>query len=164
MKQSDPFSNLLFTSVLKEVFKTLAGSWATKGIVNGDKRLTNLSFTSLSHPTKNFLTQRHRNCIISSKNCTASFEVGLQINRSKTQKMFHSMKCRIEIYLLGPLASFETDKTRIVVSKTRWRATGPWRSTWRMNFLWHLSAKSLIYASYPSEPTVRAPLPGLPEV
>ncbi|XP_063636081.1 uncharacterized protein LOC134806684 [Cydia splendana] len=91
VKQGDPLSPKLFTSCLEEVFKKLAVSWETKGIEVGDKRLTNLRFADDNVLFSTSATELQ--CMLQELS-NASLEVGLTMNRSKTQLMTNSKKHR----------------------------------------------------------------------
>lgn len=111
-------------------------SWANKGIDVGGKRLTNLRFAddiilfaSTAHELQQMLQELS----------TASLEVGLQMNRSKTQCMSNSTKRRVEVdgqqihyvdeYIdPGQLASFENRQNKEIDR----RIENAWKSYWSM--------------------------------
>lgn len=69
-------------------------SWANKGIDVGGKRLTNLRFAD---DIILFASTAHELQPMLQELSTASLEVGLQMNRSKTQCMSYSTKRRVEV-------------------------------------------------------------------
>nr|XP_049706068.1 uncharacterized protein LOC126056577 [Helicoverpa armigera] len=136
VKQGDPLSPNLFTCTLEEVFQKLSVPWTSKGIVIGNKRLTNLRFAddivlfaSTSAELQDMLQDLSR----------ASREVGLQMNMSKTHTMTNSTKRREEgdgqalhyvdeyIYL-GQLVSFDNRQEKEIDR----RIENAWKSYWSM--------------------------------
>lgn len=82
MKQGDPLSPKLFTATLEEIFRKLAASWERKGKGVCGRILANLRFaddTVLFAPSASELRLMPQDL------STASLEVGLKMNRSKTQ-------------------------------------------------------------------------------
>ncbi|CAG9133292.1 unnamed protein product [Plutella xylostella] len=139
VKQGDPLSPNLFTSCLEEVFKKLTQSWENKGIDIGGHKLTNLRFADdivlFSHSAPE-LQQMLREL------STASLEVGLMMNRSKTKVMTNSTKRRVEVdgqeiqyvneYIyLGQIASFENRQDKEIDR----RIENAWKSFWSMKSL-----------------------------
>ncbi|CAG9123810.1 unnamed protein product [Plutella xylostella] len=139
VKQGDPLSPKLFTATLEEVFKKLAVSWERKGIDVGGRMLTNLRFADdivLFASSASELTQMLQDL------STASLEVGLKMNRSKTQVMTNSAKSRVvvdgqeigyvdEYIYLGQIASFENRQDKEVER----RINNAWKSFWSMKDL-----------------------------
>ncbi|XP_050561583.1 uncharacterized protein LOC126912619 [Spodoptera frugiperda] len=139
VKQGDPLSPKLFTATLEEVFKKLAACWSTRGVVVGEKRLTNLRFaddivlfSSSASELGGMINELSR----------ASLEVGLKMNMSKTKLMTNSIKYRLEVdgaemeyvheYIyLGQLVSFQARQEREVARRTE----NAWKSYWSMRDL-----------------------------
>lgn len=130
--KGDPLSPKLFTSILEEVFRTLAASQEDKGIVVGKKRLTSLRFAD--DIVLFASTAQELGLMIQQLN-TASFEVGLRMNMSKTKLMTNSTKRRIEYvqeYLqLGQIVSFQTRQDTEIARRTE----NAWKSYWPMTDL-----------------------------
>nr|XP_049696607.1 uncharacterized protein LOC126054557 [Helicoverpa armigera] len=136
VKQGDPLSPNLFTCTLEEVFQKLSVPWTSKGIVIGNKRLTNLRFAddivlfaSTSAELQDMLQDLSR----------ASREVGLQMNTSKTHTMTNSTKRRVEVdgqalhyvdeYIyLGQIVSFDNRQEKEIDR----RIENAWKSYWSM--------------------------------
>ncbi|CAG9130127.1 unnamed protein product [Plutella xylostella] len=139
VKQGDPLSPKLFTATLEEIFKGLAVLWTDRGIDIGGRRLTNLRFAddivlfATSAPTLQTMLEDLS---------TASLEVGLTMNRSKTKVMSNSAKRRVEVdgqeiqyveeYLyLGQIASFHNRQDKEIER----RIENAWKSFWSMKSL-----------------------------
>jgi hypothetical protein len=139
VKQGDPLSPKLFTTILEEVFRSLAGAWEERGIVVGDKRLSNLRFADdivLFASSATELQQMLEDLSL------ASLQVGLKMNRSKTQAMTNSTKRRVEVdghiihyvdeYIyLGQLVSFSNRQDKEIER----RIENAWKSYWSMKEL-----------------------------
>lgn len=133
----------LFTSCLQEIFQKLAASWETMGIGIGGKKLTNyyelLRFADdivlFSH-TAPQLEQMLQDL------STASLEVGLKMNRTKTQLMTNGAKRRVKVHgediqyvdeyiNLGQIASFDNRQSKEIDR----RIENAWKSFWSMKTL-----------------------------
>jgi endonuclease/exonuclease/phosphatase family metal-dependent hydrolase len=139
VKQGDPLSPKLFTSTLEDVFRKLMPSWRDRGVVIGERILTNLRFADdivlfSSTPSELRLMLQDLS--------NASLEVGLTMNMSKTKLMTNSTARRIEIngesiayvqeYLyLGQIVSFQARQEKEVERRTE----NAWRTYWSMKHL-----------------------------
>lgn len=123
VKQGDPLSPKLFTATLEEVFKKLSACWSTKGVVVGEKRLTNLRFAD---DIVLFSSSASELGGMINELSGASLEVGLKMNMSKTKLMTNSIKYRLEVdgaeieyvheYIyLGQIVSFQARQEREVI-------------------------------------------------
>ncbi|XP_061723667.1 uncharacterized protein LOC133529882 [Cydia pomonella] len=140
VKQGDPLSPKLFTSTLEEVFKGLAVSWVAKGIDVGGRKLSNLRFADeivLFAPSAAELKQMLQDL------SNASLQVGLEMNRAKTQVMTNSRNRRsidvdgqsiqyVDEYIyLGQLVSFSNRQDKEIER----RVQNAWKSYWSMKEL-----------------------------
>ena len=136
VKQGDPLSPKLFTSALQEVFKKLPDSWQSRGINVSGHQLTNLRFADdivLFSTSSSELEEMLQDL------STASLEVGLSMNRSKTQIMTNSTKRRVavdghalqyvdEYTYLGQIVSFNNRQDKEVER----RIQNAWKTFWSL--------------------------------
>ncbi|KAJ8715585.1 hypothetical protein PYW07_010067 [Mythimna separata] len=134
VKQGDPLSPKLFTSALQEVFNKLPDSWQSRGINVGGHQLTNPRFAD---DIVLFSTSASELEDMLQDLSTASLEVGLTMNRSKTQVMTNSTKRRVKVdgqvlqYVdeytyLGQIVSFKNRQDREI----KRRIQNAWKTFW----------------------------------